>query len=658
MAEKFINEQNTRFLMEHAPASIAMVDNEMRYLIVSKRFLEDYKLGNQNIIGRSHYELFPHLDESMKANHRLVLSGKTIMNDEVKFILPNGDSEWFKYEICPWVLPNNEIGGLVFFSEKITKRKEAQIALKELNQNLEKKVAEKTKELNKLLDSEKELNELKSKFVSMASHEIRTPMNAIIGFTNLLQRKNLDDESKEYVSTIKKSGESLLSVINDILDLSKIDAGMVQLESIAFSLRALLHSIEIMLLPKAIEKKLEFAAIVDEAVPDNIEGEATRLTQIFINLIGNALKFTHQGKVSVSITNQGIINGIIKIGITVMDTGIGIAQDKLPHIFERFKQAEDYVTRKFGGTGLGLSIVKNLVLLLNGTIEVQSKLGKGTIFTLVLPYKISSKKLNLFLPRQNKFTSAAAFENTTVLVVEDNEINQSLIKHLFKHWQLQFDIAGNGEEAINKLQQKKYDLILMDIQMPQMDGYTATQHIRGQLKLTTPIVAMTAHALTGEREKCISYGMNDYISKPLHEEDLLEMITQYTLLNASIKTNIGVSIKDSDYKYINLQYMKEISGGNIDYEKTVTTQFIEAIPKDLQLLMKNWQDNHITNLRKLAHNMKTTASVMGLNKILQPYLDTLEYENLTEEKFLENFITLKQICDTSVIEAKKFINTL
>jgi signal transduction histidine kinase/CheY-like chemotaxis protein len=506
----------------------------------------------------------------------------------------------------------------------------------------------------------KESAQVKENFMANMSHEIRTPMNAILGFTNLLQRKNLDEESKQYVQTIQKSGENLLTIINDILDLSKIEAGMVRIESAPFSIRALLHSIEVMLKPKFIEKHLQFSVNVEESVADTLEGDATRLTQILVNLIGNALKFTTEGSVAVSITNEGTSRNVLNTGITVSDTGIGVEKDKLQHIFERFQQAEDSVTRKYGGTGLGLSIVKDLVLLQNGTVDVQSEPGKGTSFKLMIPYKISEDKVISNPSVDNSLITESNFENVCVLVAEDNEINQSFIKHLFKAWGLNYDLAHNGVGAIEKLRLKKYDLVLMDIQMPDMDGYTATQEMRGKLKLNTPIIAMTAHALAGEREKCLSYGMNEYISKPIREEQLHKLIAQFTAVKTPVNLNKKetISISANGYKYIDLQYMKEVSRGNKEYEKAVTGQFIEAIPGDLEALEKAWNNSNINDLRQLAHNMKTTISVMGLNEILQPFLDPLEYENLDEESFKNKFISLKLICETSLEEAKQFLATI
>ncbi|MEJ0105502.1 MAG: response regulator [Bacteroidota bacterium] len=516
--------------------------------------------------------------------------------------------------------------------------------------------------IQKLIQSEKKVKEvagIKENFMANMSHEIRTPMNAILGFTALLQRQSLNDKSKEYVSTIQKSGENLLAIINDILDLSKIEAGMMQIESAPFSVRGLLHSVEMMFKSKAEEKGLQIYADIGEAVPDILEGDATRLTQILVNLIGNALKFTKKGSISIKISNRGKINNEIRLGITIGDTGIGIEKDKQEKIFERFQQAEESVTRNYGGTGLGLSIVNELVYLQKGTIHVESEAGTGTTFLIVIPYKISDEQQldDTFLP-SNDLNLQSDFNNIRILVAEDNEINQSLIKHLFGEWGLAHDLAQNGKVAIAMLKQRKYDLVLMDIQMPEMDGYTAAQEIRETLQSDIPIIAMTAHALAGEKEKCLSYGMNDYISKPIREAKLHQLITEFTNIPIVDVATAKPSVVPGEYQYINLKYMKEISSGNVQYEKTVTEQFIEAIPEDLQMLEKKWADNHISELKQLAHNMKTTISVMGLNETLQPYLDVIEYEEFTEETFRYNFSAIKVISETAVEEAKHFYKTL
>jgi len=339
---------------------------------------------------------------------------------------------------------------------------------------------------------EREAARIKENFLANMSHEIRTPMNAILGFTNLLQKKTLEPEAEAYVHSIRQSGENLLAIINDILDLSRIEAGMMRIEPAPFSVRSLAHSVETMFTEKTREKGLLLTTSVEEQVPDILEGDAVRLTQILVNLIGNAVKFTQRGSINVSINAEPLPTGLVTMFISVSDTGIGIEKDKLPGIFDRFRQAEDSITRKYGGTGLGLAIVKDLVDLQQGSITVISEPGLGTRFQLSIPYKIpvEGKAPKHKVVKHDIMYPTAG--NTQMLVVEDNEINQSLMKHLLASWQVNPDIAANGKEAIEMLRHKKYDVILMDIQMPEMDGYSATQIIRKELKLTTPIIAMTA----------------------------------------------------------------------------------------------------------------------------------------------------------------------
>ncbi len=501
---------------------------------------------------------------------------------------------------------------------------------------------------------------VKENFLANMSHEIRTPVNAILGFTNLLERKQLDSESEEYVQTIQKSGENLLAIVNDILDLSKIEAGMMRIESAPFNIRKLLEQIELMFKPKMIEKKLHFFINVDETLPEILKGDGNRLTQILVNLVGNSLKFTAKGSINIKITNAGEINNVVKTGIIVTDTGIGIEKEKLQHIFGRFQQAEDSVTRTYGGTGLGLSIVNDLVLLQNGNIYVESEKGIGTTFNIMIPYKISSGQSGQAFVNIDAVSNTAVFDEVKILVAEDNEINQSLLKHLFQIWNLSFDIANNGIEALKKTEENRYNLILMDVQMPVMDGYTAATEIRNKLKSDIPIIAMTAHAFPGEREKCIRYGMDDYISKPIREDELLGLIKKYASVKTSSNGKGSTLLISSEkiYKYINLEYMKEISRGNIDYEKTITEQFIEAMPNELNVLEQSWHNYEIDQLRQTAHNIKTTVSVMGLNKLLENYLDFLEYEDIDENSFYVNYSPLQFICNAALEEAKEFYKTL
>jgi CheY-like chemotaxis protein/nitrogen-specific signal transduction histidine kinase/CHASE3 domain sensor protein len=477
--------------------------------------------------------------------------------------------------------------------------------------------------------------QIKENFLANMSHEIRTPLNSIIGFTNLLKRRKQDATSTEFVDAIEKAGENLMAIINDILDLSKIEAGMMRIVAAPFSVRGLTHSLETLFKEKVKEKGLALKSNVNDDVPDTLVGDATRLTQILVNLIGNAIKFSDSGTVEVNFYNQSLSNGNIHLGVQVKDNGIGINKEKLDKIFERFNQAEDSITRNYGGTGLGLSIVKTLIQLQNGHIEVSSDFGNGTTFDFIIPYT-----------------------DLQILIVDDNVMNQSLMKHLLMQWDISFSVASNGGEAIQKLETTAFDLVLMDIQMPKMDGYTAARYIRDDLKSTVPIIAMTAHAMAGEREKCLSNGMNEYISKPVNEELLFKLISKFV---SPKKTDQGLSAQNSSallFQTIDLSYMKEISKGNSSYEKVVTEQFIGLVPDDVRSLFDAFESSNITVLNRIAHNMKTSVAIMGLLPRLEQLLDEIENATAINTELYHIIEQVQTISIAAVEEAMVFNQSL
>ncbi|SEI44254.1 Signal transduction histidine kinase [Dyadobacter koreensis] len=509
----------------------------------------------------------------------------------------------------------------------------------------------------KLDDSEKTAREalqVKENFLANMSHEIRTPLNSILGFTNLLKRKKLEQDSSEFVGSIQSAGENLLSIINDILDLSKIEAGMMRIVVNPFSVRGLIHSLETLFSEKVKEKGLTLKSRIDPEIPDTLIGDATRLTQILVNLIGNALKFSEEGEILVSICSKKISGDVIHLGFSVADRGIGINKEKIAAIFERFNQAEDSITRNYGGTGLGLSIVKNLVTLQNGEIEVKSEPGKGTSFNFYIPYLIAEEQITDLSIFDAETTKAAIHAPMNILVVDDNLMNQSLMKHLLSQWNASFEVVSGGAEAISTLKEKKFDLVLMDIQMPGMDGYTTTRNIREDLGLQLPIIAMTAHAMAGEREKSLSHGMNEYISKPINEHDLFTLISKFVKRDQAVQTAHETSPKLVNYQYINLTYMKEISKGNVGYEKIVTEQFIQCMPEDVSGLQSAFEKKDFTKLNQIAHNMKTSVAIMGLLPKLETLLDKLEYAAAETSDVQKTITEVTIICIKGVREAEHF----
>ena len=365
----------------------------------------------------------------------------------------------------------------------------------------------------------------KQQFLSNMSHEIRTPMNAIVGFTNVVLKTELNDTQKEYINAIKISGDALIILINDILDLAKVDAGKMTFEQSPFNLSVAISTMLQLFESKIKEKNLVLTKEYDDRIPAILIGDPMRLRQIILNLLSNAVKFTKEGKITMRVRLLKEVAESITIEFALSDTGIGIPDNKLSQIFHNFEQAAKDTSSSYGGTGLGLAIVKQLVELQGGTIDVKSELGKGSTFSFILSFQKADiafetdKKANKLLEIDETDENAEyKIKNVKVLVAEDMNLNQLLIKLIILEFGFQIDIVANGKLAIEKLQNNHYDIILMDLQMPEMDGFEATTYIRNVLKSQIPIIALTADVTTVDVEKCQAVGMNDYISKPIDEK--------------------------------------------------------------------------------------------------------------------------------------------
>lgn len=465
----------------------------------------------------------------------------------------------------------------------------------------------------------KEAARLREQFMANMSHEIRTPLNGIIGFSSLLMRAQLPERERELASNIQVSSETLLSIVNDILDFSKIEAGMLVLEKVPFDPHGLFHSVLQMFSEKARQKNLRLDFECSPGLPKQLLGDPTRLTQILVNLIGNALKFTETGGVMLRVSLQEPQAAkLCKLRIEVQDSGIGIASDQIDRVFERFTQSDEQTTRIYGGTGLGLSIVKQLTEAMQGKISLQSELNKGSTFTVELPFERSEANTNASSnkPGSTKETSAL-FTEVRILVVEDNPMNRRVVELLFAEWNLRFAMAVNGREAVELLANGStaFDLVLMDIQMPEMDGYQATQQIRHTLGLSIPIVAMTAHALAGEREKCLRLGMNDYIAKPFREQELLQIIGRFTRKPGQ-----------NERLEMDRAYLQETTLGNIQYQQELAGIFLSQAPKDLDAITSALSTAQLEEAARAAHNMKSTVGYMGFAQNIGRQLASFEQD--------------------------------
>ena len=428
----------------------------------------------------------------------------------------NGKMEdaYFNFVYQPYLEADETISGISIISYEVT---EHVIAKNELV--VAKGKAEHRREIAE--DAVKS----KQQFLANMSHEIRTPMNAIVGFTNVILKTKLDESQREYINAIKTSGDALLILVDDILDLAKVDAGKMTFEHTPFNLSASVSMVLHLFESKIREKNLKLIAEYDKAIPEMLIGDSLRLRQILLNLLSNAVKFTATGTIRVSVAIKAQDDDDLNIEFKVTDTGIGVPANKLETIFNDFEQAGRETSSAYGGTGLGLAIVKRLVELQGGTISLTSKLGSGSVFSFVLSFKKALPDNLSVVPETGSLADTKPeTRKIRVLVAEDVALNQLLIKIILLEFGFEIDIAPNGLAAIEKLQSGSYDVVLMDLQMPEMNGFDATSYIRNQLNSAIPIIALTADVTAADVKKCSEVGMDDYISKPIDEKLLYNKI--------------------------------------------------------------------------------------------------------------------------------------
>ncbi|MEO8415278.1 MAG: PAS domain S-box protein [Ginsengibacter sp.] len=590
------NQDRLQSILDNTTSLIYIKDLDGKYLLTNKQFKEVFDIKNDDVIGKTAFDFTgkDRAERFKKVDEQVIRTGKPVEIEEI-VEKPGGNLTLLIIKF-PLINAQNKIYGISGIGTDITER---------------------VKQREELIDAKKiaeDAKRLQEQFLANMSHEIRTPMNGIQGMTDLLLETPLTDEQNDFAKTIKRSTDNLVVIINDILDFSKIKAGKLTIEKIDFKLNEVVDNIKAVFGHRLNEKGLTLRINVDEDVPNNLNGDPYRLNQIMVNLVGNAIKFTQAGGIQINISMQKKSETAIVLHFAITDSGIGIEIDKIEEIFESFTQASVETARKYGGSGLGLAITRQLLELQKGTISVKSKINSGTTFQFSIPYNYSKTNNKLFLRVKNSKNYHAFLKGKKFLVAEDNEVNQKVIRHVLQKAGATADIANNGLEAIAYLKESNnYDIIIMDLQMPEMDGYATTKYIRNVMNLSIPIMAMTASALKGEKSRCIEIGMNDYITKPFDFSFLYERIS-LLLDNISPGTTSHVMNAPGNNNLFDLGLLEEMEDN--EYLAEILAIFLNTTPNELKELQKACAADQFEAMYQIAHKLKSSVGIIKANELL------------------------------------------
>ncbi|MCW3464398.1 PAS domain S-box protein [Chitinophaga nivalis] len=597
-------------IMDHSPSIIFIKDTNGKYLMINKQFELSTGLSSDMVIGKKDSDLIPgHIADTYAQSDLQVIQGRQSIN--VVEILPVAGHQRH-HLLTKFPLLNNEqqlfgIGGIgMDITDRVIYEKELEGA---------KQIAEDAKKVQEI-------------FLANMSHEIRTPINGITGMTYLLDKSLLSAEQREYVDTIKDCSQHLLVLIDDILDFSRIRSGKLNLEATCIDLRKIMLHAAYLSQQVAARKGIGFGCDIDPAIPENLIGDPVRIAQVISNLLDNAVKFTSQGSVLLRARLLQETNTTATVFLEVKDTGIGIPPDKLHVIFESFTQSSTATTRKYGGTGLGLAICKELITLHGGKIGVSSVLTEGATFYVEIPFVLPAGQV---APTHLKISDAEnSLQGTYLLLAEDNSINQKVAQRILEQAGAAVDIVANGKSVLKQVLEKKYDCILMDIQMPEMDGYQAARLLR-EMGVKTPIIAITASAIAGEKEKCLRAGMNDYLTKPFTPKDLFHKILFSTGAATPGDSSLPIATGQlPENVLVHFSHIRSLLNNETTFIIETLSAFTEQTPGNCAALQQAATTEQWEEVKFLAHKMKSGVNLVGI-PVAASLLATLEKDAMEKQ---------------------------
>ena len=626
-------EEKYRNIIANMNLGLIEVDNNEIIQFANQSFSDISGYETNELIGKNPAEVFI-FGENFEIMKTKNVVRKLGVSDVYQIPVKNkrGELKWWAISGAPNFDDQGNLVGTIGIHLDITDQKQLEIDLE--NEKIKAEEASKAKEA----------------FLANMSHEIRTPLNAIIVFLRELEKQELSNLQKKYIENSSIASKHLLAIINNILDISKIEAGEMSINDEAFIIENSIKNVVTVLQPKAEQKSIDLIINYDSKISKVLKGDPLRIEQILFNLIGNSLKFTQKGEISV---NCNLISEEInseEICISIYDTGIGMDKKFIDTIFKKFSQEDKKITRKFGGTGLGMAITKELVNLMNGRIEVESEKNIGTKIYIYLTFeKGNQENINTALS-DKELTN---IDGARILLVEDNDLNRMVAQNSLQYFNCKVVEAENGLEAVEILKTNEFDIILMDIQMPEMDGIEATKIIRNKLNIKTPIIALTANAFKTEIEKCRKAGMDDYVTKPFDETILLETIAK--LLHRENDKSILLNHASENNWLYNLSSLNNLSRGNQEFVQKMITVFIDQTIETIEKVEKAIPLNDFQEVSRLIHKIKPSVEGMGILSILDDvkFLEKISKETNDKEHIILLFSTIKFTLEKVVLLLKE-----